>query len=225
MGNIWYLSPSNQGANIGVDGYGSERDQMYLLTLEITPHLDRAGVSFVVPERTVSITERVRQSNAMGAAFHLALHSNAGGGGRAWGPVGLYYSDVGKEFCQKLVDALLALGQQTNRSYHVAEQKSLYELRKTAAPAALLEVDFHDSAIGVEFITKRRSEIAEAIAKVIIEADGKEFVPAGSTEAMEEAVKLGLFPGHVDWNAPVIRREMAHLILRLREIIGGGDDA
>lgn len=225
MSKIWYLSPSNQGANIGVDGYGSEQDQMYLLTLEITPHLDRAGVSFVVPERTVSLTERVRQSNEIGAAFHLALHSNAGGGGKACGPVGLYYSDAGKEFCQKLVDALLALGQQSNRSYHTIQQKSLYELRKTNAPAALLEVDFHDSSIGVEFITKRRSEIAEAIARVIIEADGKEFVPVGPQETTEEAVKLGLFPGDTDWNAPVIRREMAHLILRLREILGGGDDA
>ena len=224
MSKIWYLSPSNQASNIGVDGYGSERDQMYLLTLEITPHLDRAGVSFVVPERTVSITERVRQSNEMGAGFHLALHSNAGGGGKAWGPVGLYYSDPGRAFCQKLVEALLALGQQTNRGYHIKEQKSLYELRKTNAPAALLEVDFHDSSIGVEFITKRRSEIAEAIAKVIIEADGKEFIPAGPGEALEEAVKLGLFPGDVDWNAPVIRREMAHLIWRLREILGGGED-
>lgn len=225
MGNIWYLSPSNQGANIGVDGYGSERDQMYLLTMEITPHLDRAGVSFVVPERTVSLTERVRQSNEMGACFHLALHSNAGGGGKACGPVGLYYSEAGKEFCRKLVDALLSLGQKTNRSSHVKQQKSLYELRKSIAPAALLEVDFHDSSTGVAFITQRRSEIAEAIAKVIIEADGKEFVPMGSNEAMEEAVKLGLFPGNVDWNAPVIRREMAHLISRLREILGGGEGA
>ena len=45
MNRIWYLSPSNQGANLGVEGYGSERDQMYRLVLEITPHLDRAGVS------------------------------------------------------------------------------------------------------------------------------------------------------------------------------------
>lgn len=224
MSHIWYLSPSNQGANIGVDGYGSERDQMYALALEITPHLDRAGVSFVIPEKTVSLTERVRQSNAMGAFFHLALHSNAGGNGKAHGPVALYYSQTGKAFCQKLVDALLALGQKTNRSSHVKEQKSLYELRNTKAPAALLEVDFHDSSVGVEFITKRRREIAEAIARVIIEADGKQFVPAGPQEALEEAVRLGLFEKTTQWDEPVIRRELAHLALRLRQILGGGEN-
>ena len=225
MSQIWYLSPSNQGANIGVGDYGNERDQMYALVLEITPHLDRAGVSFVVPEKTVSLTERAKQSNDLGACFHLALHSNAGGGGTARGPVALYYSDAGKAFAQKLVDALLSLGQETNRSSHVKEQKSLYELRKTKATAVLLEVDFHDSLAGVEFITSRRAEIAEAIARCIIEADGKEFVPAGPCETLEEAVRLGLFEENTQWDAPVVRRELAHLALRLKEILGGGDCA
>lgn len=217
MRNIWYLSPSNQGANMGINGYGSERDQMYQLVLEITPHLDRAGVSFVVPEKTVSLTERVRQSNSIGACFHLALHSNAGGNGKAFGPVGLYYSDTGKDFCEKLVNALLGLGQKSNRSYHTKQEKSLYELRKTTAPAALLEVDFHDSEAGVEFITKHRSRIAEAIARCIIEADGKEFVQPGLRENLERAVKLGLFPADTDWDAPMSHREGAILALKLLE--------
>ena len=225
MNRIWYISPSSQGANIGVEGYGSEQDQMYHLALEITPHLDRAGVSFVIPERTAALSERVRQSNSIGACFHLALHSNAGGGGKAHGPVALYYSDAGREFGQRLVDSLLSLGQETNRSYHVKEEKSHYELRKTAAPAVLLEVDFHDSSTGVAFITRRRGEIAEAIARCIIEADGKEFVPAGPMEATEEAVKLGLFEADTDWNEPVVRRELAHLILRLRQMLEGGENA
>lgn len=222
MSQIWYLSPSNQGANIGVGDYGNERDQMYALVLEITPHLDRAGVSFVVPEKTVSLTERAKQSNDLGACFHLALHSNAGGGGTARGPVALYYSDTGKAFAQRIVDALLALGQETNRSSHVKEQKSLYELRKTKAPAVLLEVDFHDSLAGAGFIMSRRAEIAEAIARCIIEADGKEFVPAGPCETLEEAVRLGLFEENTQWDEPVVRRELAHLALRLKEILGGG---
>ena len=225
MNKIWYISPSNQGANTGVNNYGSEQDQMYALALEITPHLDRAGVSFVIPEKHASLAQRVQQSNAIGACFHLALHSNAGGNGQAYGPVALYYSDAGKVFAQRVVDALLALGQKSNRSYHAKEQKSLYELRKTKAPAMLLEVDFHDSPVGVEFITNRRGDIAEAIARVIIEADGKEFVSPGPVEATEEAVKLGLFHADTDWNAPVVRREMAHLILRLRQMLEGGEEA
>ncbi len=224
MNRIWYINPSNQGANIGIGSYGSEQEQMYALALEITPHLDRAGVSFVVPERSASLSQRVRQSNELGCCFHLALHSNAGGKGQAHGPVALYYSDTGRTFAQNLVDTLLALGQKSNRSYHTKQEKSLYELRKTKAPAVLLEVDFHDSPVGAEFIMKRRGEIAETIAKVIIEADGKAFVPAGPNAVREEALRLGLFPSGTDWSEPMSKGECADLALKLKAIWEGGEE-
>ena len=223
MANIWYLSPSNQGANMGVDGYGSERDQMYELALLIAEHLDRAGVSFVIPEKTATLSQRVKQSNEMTAHFHFALHSNAGGNGKAWGPVALYYSEKGREFSRKLVDALLALGQQTNRSYHIKEEKSLYELRKTTAPAALLEVDFHDSSVGVEFITKRRTEIAEAIARVIIEADGKQFVPPENSQ-WDTAVELGLVPETARPSHLLNWGDAAGALLRALTLVKGGEE-
>ena len=144
-----------------------------------------------------------------------------GGFGKAYGPVAMYYSEAGKEFGEKLVNRLLDLGQKSNRVSHVKQQKSLYELRKTKAPAALLEVDFHDSSVGVEFITKRRSEIAEAIARAIIEADGKLFVQPGLHETLEQAVKLGYFPADADWDAPMTRREGAILALKL---LKGGEN-
>jgi N-acetylmuramoyl-L-alanine amidase len=221
MGNIWYLSPSNQSANIGIGTYGTEQKQMYLLMGEITPHLDRAGVSFCVPERNTSLAQRVAESNNMGAVFHLALHSNAGGNGKAWGPVGLYYSDAGKAMCERLVDALLALGQKNNRSNNCVRRTDLYELRKTKAPAALLEVDFHDSAVGAAFITQRRREIAEAIARVIIAADGKTFVPVTAGEYRDRAVDMGLFPTDTRWNEPMTREEAAALAVKLTELWHG----
>lgn len=224
MSNIWYLSPSNQGANIGVDGYGSEKEQMYLLVNEITPHLDRAGVSFVVAGRNMTIQNRTKESNDMGAAFHLCLHSNAGGNGKAWGPVALFYSDAGKAFGQKLVNALLALGQRNNRSSNLALRKDLYELKHTKAPACLLEVDFHDSSVGVAFITRRRAEIAEAIARIIIETDGKAFVPVTGGECTDLCKKWGLFDldDGRGWNVALTRKEAAILAVRLKELIEKG---
>lgn len=222
MNSIWYLSPSNQSANIGVGDYGNERDQMYLLVQEITPHLDRAGVSFHVPERTMQIADRCKESNAMDTKFHFALHSNAGGEGKARGPVAFYYSDEGKALCEKLTAALLALGQETNRSSHVLQWKELYELRKTTAPACLLEVDFHDSESGVAFLINRRSEIAEAIARVIIEADGKQFVPVTKGEYADRAVSLGLFPRDTDWDTPLTKEEAAVLAVKLKDLMERG---
>ena len=221
MNRIWYLSPSNQSANIGVNGYGSEKEQMNLLTDEIIPHLDRAGVSFHRGDADISIQDRAKESNAMGAVFHLALHSNAGGEGKARGPVAYYYSDRGKALGEKLVSGILALGCGNNRAENVKQNKSLYELKRTKAPACLLEVDFHDSASGVEFLTRRRSEIAEAIAKAIIEADGKQFVPVTAGEYADEAVKLGLFPGNTEWTAPLTREEAAAVLVRFWKKLDG----
>ena len=218
MSKIWYLSPSNQKANEGIDGYGTEHEQMYLLMDAIIPHLDRAGVSFVLADRDATLAQRVKESNKIGAGFHFSLHSNAGGNGKAWGPVALYYSDAGKEFGEKLVNSLLALGQKNNRSYNTKQQKGLYELRKTKAPACLLEVDFHDSSTGVKFMTEHRAEIAKAIATVIIEADGKEFVPETAGEAADKCVSWGLLePGR--WEDPLTREEAAVLAVRLKELI------
>lgn len=222
MDRIWYFSPSCQAANIGVNGYGSEKEQMNRLLDEIIPHLDRAGVSFHRGDADMTIQQRAAESNRMGAFFHLALHSNAGGKGQARGPVAYYYSEAGKVFGEKLVEALLAIGQENNRSMNVKENKSLYELRCTRAPACLFEVDFHDSIEGVAFLTKRRSEIAEAIARVIIETDGKTFVPVTAGEYADQAVKLGLFPPGTDWDAPLTKDEAATLALKVLNLCKRG---
>ena len=222
MSKIWYLSPSNQGSNIGAGNYGTEKEQMNLLVDEIIPHLDRAGVSFHRADADMNLNARVKESNEMGACFHLSLHSNAGGNGTARGPEAFYYSEDGKRFGEKLISALLALGQENQRSSNVKQNKSLYELKATNAPACLLEVDFHDSLSGVEFITKRRDEIAEAIARVIIEADGKEFVAATNGEYIDRAIKLGLFERSTNWNAALNKEEAAVILMRLLDAIRKG---
>lgn len=215
MSKIWYLSPSCQGHNVGVGNYGTEQAQMYLLADAIIPHLDRAGVSFILADQDAPLSRRVTESNGAGAGFHLCLHSNAGGGGTARGPVALYYSSAGRALGEKLIAALLALGQANNRSYNLKCEQSLYELRRTAAPACLLEVDFHDSPGGVEFLTTHRREIAEAIARVIIEADGKEFVPVTRGEYLDEAVRLGLFPADTPWQDALTYEAAAELAVKL----------
>ena len=222
MSKIWYLSTSNQDANLGVGNYGSEKEQMNLLADAIVPHLDRAGVSFHRADPNLTLSQRVKESNQMDVFFHLALHSNAGGKGLARGPIAYYYSEKGKTFGEKLTAELLTLGQENNRSGNVKQDKGLYELKNTAAPACLLEVDFHDSLSGVGFLISRRQEIAQAIAKAIIEADGKEFVPVTPGESVDEAVRLGLFPRNTNWDAPLTHEEAAILAGKLLDLMKRG---
>lgn len=222
MGKIWYLSPSNQKANLGVGSCGSEKMQMNLLTDEIIPHLDRAGVSFHRADPDMSIQDRVNESNKTDAVFHLALHSNAGGNGSGRGPVAYYYSEAGKIFAEKVIQALLTLGPENNRASNLQQNKTLYELRRTAAPACLLEVDFHDNPSGAAYLIAHRSRIAETIAKAIIEADGKEFVPITNGEYLDRAIRLGLFSSQADWDSPLTKEEAAIITMRLLDAIRKG---
>ena len=115
MNRIWYLSPSNQGANLGVGDYGSEKEQMNLLVDEIIPHLDRAGVSFHRADADLSLTERAKEANEMKVRFYLSLHSNAGGKGMARGPEAYYYSEQGKQFSEKLITAYMQADDDTQK--------------------------------------------------------------------------------------------------------------
>ena len=221
MNKIWYLSPSRQTGNIGIGEYGNESQRMYQLVDKITPHLDRCGISFVVADFEKNLTLRAAEANAMGAGYYLAFHSNAGGNGKAWGPVA-YYHTAGKELAQALTTELLATGQKNNRNQNVVKSTSLYELRCPSAPACLLEVDFHDSETGVDFILKRMDDAAKAIAKAIVSIDGKEWA---EEDPRIRAAELGIFEsdngGNYRWDDALTRAEAAYAMMKLKQIMGG----
>ena len=194
---------------------------MIRLADAIAPHLDRCGVQFHIAPPNVPIDDRPDLSNEMNADYYLALHSNAGGNGNAWGPIAFYHTS-GKVLAERLAKELLATGQKSNRASNVTRNTTLFELRCPVAPAVLLEVDFHDSPEGVAFITQRRSEIAEAIARCIIEADGKTFAPVTTGEYVDEAVRLGLFPKGTQWNSPLTKEDAAVLAVKLKALLERG---
>lgn len=175
MGKLWYLSPSDQTDNTGINGYGTEEAQMNALLDAITPHLDRCGVRYHRASRDLGIDYRPAESDALGADYYLALHSNAGGGGAAYGPIAFYYA-AGKELAEELIWQLQKTGQKSNRYQSVVRNQNLYETRMMKATSCLLEVDFHDSAEGVNFIVNRRADAAKAIAKAICKIDGTAWV-------------------------------------------------
>lgn len=183
MGNLWYLSPTDQWRNTGVDDYGTEAERMNQLVDLIEPHLKRCGVNYFRPELYQPIDNRPDEANAMGATHYVAFHSNGGG---SLGPEVYYYS--AQDLAKKFADALLALGQTNLRSSNVKEQKGFFELKYPDGIAVLIEVDYHDRSEGVRFIVDRMDEIAAALAKVIVEEDGKQWIAEGEEHTEEETI-------------------------------------
>lgn len=231
MADVWYLSPSSQYGNVGVGNYGTEAEQMNLLMDKIVEHLDRCGVDFHRADKTASIEEKCAESDRLGAAWYFALHSNAGGNGQAWGPVA-FHGGLGEKLANRLVEELLATGQENNRANNVQNGIGLYEIRTPKAMACLLEVDFHDSQVGADFIVNRREDAAKAIAKAIVAIDGRTWTEpsaavddgasAWAKKFTEQAKKLGLFSGDgtgYRWQDPVTREELAATLIRLKELL------
>lgn len=230
MADLWYLSPSSQYGNVGVGNYGTEAEQMNLLMDQIAEHLDRCGVDFHRADKTMTIEEKCAESDRLGAVWYFALHSNAGGNGQAWGPVA-FHGGLGEGLANRLVEELLATGQKNNRANNVQNGMGLYEIRTPKAKACLLEVDFHDSQVGADFIMSRREEAAKAIAKAIVTTDGKTWTEpsaaddgasAWAKKFTEQAKALGLFSGDsrgYRWQDPVTREELAAILLRLKALL------
>lgn len=85
------------------------------------------------------------------------------------------------------------------------------------------EIAPHLDRAGVSFHV---SQPAEAVARRIIEADGREFVPTTPGECMELAAKWGLLDpdskGNYRWQEPLTRAEAAVLAVRLKDMAERG---
>lgn len=133
---------------------------------------------FLVP---VSIRERdaarlrdaVDMSNIFikrngGSGYHFALHSD--GGAYATGASLLYKSEEGKSFGLPILEEIKQLTPWPDVGLRV--RNDLYELNKTLAWAALLEISFHDNQKEAKWIHDNKPVIADKIALGILKGLG-----------------------------------------------------
>lgn len=129
-------------------------------------------------EEDVALAERVARANAWGADFYLSLHHNAAGRVFDGGGIVAYThpqsSAESVEWRNELYDALIKhTGLKGNRANPKATS-NLYVLRKTKAPAVLLELGFMDSTVDAPIIlTQAHAQAcADAIVEVIVRRAG-----------------------------------------------------
>ena len=135
-----YLSPSTQEYNPYITGAGSEEHFMNLIADAMEPYLTANTIRFGRNTPEMTAASSIRQGNAGNYDFYLALHSNAGGGGAAYGPIAFYYA-AGKELAGALQASLIGtLDPNSHRS--VKSGKGIYLLEKANCPAVLIECGF-----------------------------------------------------------------------------------
>lgn len=182
-----YLSPSNQPANsYCVDGT-NEKVQMEALAQKIKAILDTeydCETVMATLNLGIGYNERPKEAKDKGCNVYLAIHSNAGGAGKASGAVAFYHPSqaIGKTLATNIVKELGAICPvKSNRSTSVASGMTPFngqgygEIRSPyqhGLTAVLAETDFHDNTSTAKWIIDSKDTIARAYINAIVTTFG-----------------------------------------------------
>lgn len=207
MAHKIYLSASTQENNKGVGSYGTEEQRMFILR-DLTEELIKSGnegSKFIIEKnsnKSSTLSDIVNESNSFDAETHLAFHTNAGGGAGARG-CEVYYSYLntngkGKKLATCWYNEISSVTPTSDRG--VKKDNSIYstgfyELRNTAAVAALAEFIFHDNLQDVNFFLANISKFAIASTKAIYKYYGYIYHEENYTDILKEAYDKGWFTG------------------------------
>ncbi len=174
-----YLSPSLQESNPYVGG-GNEEYYMNLVADAMEPYLRASGINFVRNNPADSLTKTIADSNAGNYDLHLAIHSNASAADRAGNATGVqvyYYptSSRGERFANVVADNYKGLYYDPSK-VTVIPTTRLAEVRRTKAPAVLVETAFHDNPTDAQWIRENIDGIARNLSKSIADYLGVPFV-------------------------------------------------
>ena len=175
---VVYLSPSVQNWNVGYGTYGTEEERMNLIADVVEYDLDRHGVEVVRNTPDQTLQQIVAQSNQVRPDAHVAIHSNASANGTARGPE-VYvhkFNSNAQILANDIYAQLLAIaptdGFGVKEGYTAFNGRGYYELRRTSAPAVLVEVAFHDNPADADYIINNIYELGVAITRGILEYFG-----------------------------------------------------
>lgn len=181
MAKVVYLSPSTQDDNVGKGNYGTEEIRMNQVANVVAWHLNRHGVVVYRNNPSMSLRQVVEDSNNKNPDIHFAIHSNAGGG-RGCEVFCYKAGQVGEQLAWDIYNELAPITPTGDRGVKqgfnfYGQGVHMYEVAYTSAPAALVEIDFHDNIDGANFIINNLENIGIALTKGLLKNMGITYAP------------------------------------------------
>lgn len=235
-----YVGIGHGGSDSGAVGNGfKEKDLTLSIGKYCNERLKQYGIETKISRTTdcdSSINSKVAASNAFKADVCMDIHINAGGGDGSE----VYYSHVspnGKKLAQSIVDATLAIRQNTRGiKTRVEDDGTDYfgMIRMTDAPAVLVECAFIDNATDIQIINTEAKRkvfgyaIADGVAKYlgVKLPNTKPTTPSKpTTSAVKiEAPNLGSYLKEGDKSLAVYAYKQQLALLKKKGIIAQGVD-
>ena len=175
---VIFLSPSLQPFNPYVNG-GNEAQYMGYVADALEPYLNENGISYTRSRMPNTLANAINTSNSGNYDLHLALHSNASPEdkkGAYRGILGYYYptSAKGKLAAQDITESLKSIYPDPELVYTVPSTV-ITELKRTKAPAVLMEIGYHDNVADADWIKANIQSIARSIAAGLTKYFGLPF--------------------------------------------------
>lgn len=194
MSKSVYLSPSTQEKNVGVGNYGTEEKMMNKVADVTERVLKGHGLTVYRNKSEMLLAQVVTDSNNKKPDIHFAIHSNASNGRARGCEVYCHkFGGEGEKLAKLVYSEIEPLTPSADKGIKEGYNfygtgKHMYELAKTNAPAALVEIAFHDNAEDAKWITYNIEEIGIALAKGVLKYFGIEHI--SENHEIGQAVKL-----------------------------------
>jgi len=165
-----YISPSVQDKNIGVGNYGTEEQRMNQIADVVMRELAKhKNIELKRNQPNFGANDIIRESNNFNTDYHIAIHSNAGGGQgcEVYGYLdGTNNNSV--KMCNRIYSKVSALTPSKDRG--IKDGRHLFEVGDQIIGAStLIEVAFHDNWADATFIIENIEKIGQAIVEGILE--------------------------------------------------------
>lgn len=165
-----YISASIQETNKGVGAYGTEEDRMFQIADVVVKELKKhKNIEIRTNERNFGANEIINNSNGWPSDYHIAIHSNGGGG---TGTEIYHYVDgtenLSLKVSRRIYNKLSAITPMADRG--LKNGMNLFEVNDSIhAISSLIEIAFHDNWADATFIIENIEKIGVTIADGILE--------------------------------------------------------
>lgn len=173
----FYLSPSDQKGNVYKGINTNEAVVCGNIAYYCEQALKRNGHEVQVGHY-MTMADKCLNSDMMNADAHVPIHTNAFNG-KVMGTRIFCYDLKGKGYkmAQKVFEVLAPFSPGTSENIKAAPE--LYEVRTPAAPTIYIEVEFHDTEEGANWLATNIQEIGEKIAEGLCSAVGASYLSKG----------------------------------------------
>ncbi len=212
-----YLSPSNQDGNTYATGGTNEMVQCDKIAKATATALKRCGFEVKVGKSGDTMANRCNESDKFKADIHMPIHTNAFNG-KVTGGTRIFCYSSSKENTAPANAVLKTLGAiSPGTADSVTVNAGLYEVNTPNAITVYVEVEFHDTKTGSDWIRNNITNIAEAICKGMCNHFGVTYKSATTTTTTTKKVldKKGYKQGNSSTGVLALKE-----LLRVAKLVG-----